>query len=84
MLGRADGERRPPETDAERTMQQLWIEILKVDPETVSADDSFFRIGGDSIGAMRLVSLARQRGVSLQVRDIFKNPILRDLAALGS
>ncbi|UNI13948.1 NRPS [Purpureocillium takamizusanense] len=84
VLGRADGERRPPETDAERTMQQLWVEILKVDPETVSADDSFFRVGGDSIGAMRLVSLARQRGVTLQVRDIFKNPVLRDLAALGS
>ncbi|KAJ6446710.1 AMP-binding domain-containing protein [Purpureocillium lavendulum] len=81
-LGRTNGERRPPQSDAEKTMQQLWAEILKIDPESISADDSFFRIGGDSIGAMRLVSLARQRGVSLQVRDIFKNPLLRDLAAL--
>ncbi|PFH61911.1 hypothetical protein XA68_15784 [Ophiocordyceps unilateralis] len=81
-LSRVEGDRRPPRTDSERTMQALWAEVLKVDPESIGIDDSFFRIGGDSIGAMRLVGIARQQGLGLSVRDIFQNPVLRDLAAV--
>ncbi|RDA85881.1 hypothetical protein CP532_2707 [Ophiocordyceps camponoti-leonardi (nom. inval.)] len=81
-LSRVEGDRRPPRTEAERTVQALWAEVLKVDPDSIGIDDSFFRIGGDSIGAMRLVGLARQQGLGLSVRDIFQNPVLRDLAAL--
>ncbi|PHH76729.1 hypothetical protein CDD80_1284 [Ophiocordyceps camponoti-rufipedis] len=80
-LSRVEGDRRPPRNDAERTMQALWAEVLKVDPASIGIDDSFFRIGGDSIGAMRLVGLARQQGLGVSVRDIFQNPVLRDLAA---
>ncbi|KAK2811278.1 hypothetical protein FQN49_008470, partial [Arthroderma sp. PD_2] len=82
QLSRLDRERLPPQTGAERLIQELWAEILKVGPETIGLDDSFFRIGGDSIGAMRLVGMARQRGITLTVRDIFRNPVLRDLASL--
>ncbi|KAK5989320.1 Nonribosomal peptide synthase atnA [Cladobotryum mycophilum] len=82
-LSRIDGERRAPRTDAERLIQGLWADVTKVDPHSISIDDNFFRIGGDSIGAMMLVGLARQNGLSsLTVRDIFRNPILRDLASL--
>ncbi|KAM5449084.1 NRPS cluster protein [Microsporum canis] len=84
QLSRSDSERLPPQTEAERLIQGLWAEVLKVDPDTISADDSFFRIGGDSIGAMRLVGMARQKDFSLTVRDIFRSPVLRDLAALQS
>ncbi|ODA76960.1 hypothetical protein RJ55_07477 [Drechmeria coniospora] len=81
-LNRVDGERRPPQTDTQRLIQGIWAEILKVEPDSISIDDSFFRIGGDSIGAMRVVGLARQKDLELTVRDIFRNPILSDLAAL--
>ncbi|KJZ74704.1 hypothetical protein HIM_05821 [Hirsutella minnesotensis 3608] len=83
-LSRVDGERRAPRSDAERAMQALWAEILRVEPESIGIDDSFFRIGGDSIGAMKLVGLARHRGFALSVRDVFQNPILLDLAAMES
>lgn len=76
-------ERRPPGTDAEELVLKLWVEAINVNAENVGIDDNFFRIGGDSIGAMKVVGLARQNGVSeLTVKDVFQNPILRDLASL--
>ncbi|KAG5205924.1 hypothetical protein GTR04_6758 [Trichophyton interdigitale] len=82
QLSRSESERLPPQTDAERLIQALWADILEINPDTISADDSFFRIGGDSIGAMRLVGMARQKNFSLTVRDIFRHPVLRDMAAV--
>ncbi|KAL2024879.1 hypothetical protein VTK56DRAFT_3578 [Thermocarpiscus australiensis] len=78
------GRRR--ETVIERTLQELWASVLNVAVDTISADDSFFRHGGDSIGAMRLVAAARQRGIVLAVASIFQNPKLTDMAktATGS
>ncbi|KAI9709702.1 MAG: NRPS [Bogoriella megaspora] len=72
-------ERRLISTPSEKALQQLWSEILGIDPETVSADDSFFRVG-DSIHAMRLVGLARQKGLILTVADMFKAPRFCDMA----
>jgi aryl carrier-like protein len=81
-LSRIDGERQAPQSDMERLIQGLWAEVLKIDPDSISTEDSFMRLGGDSIGAMRLVGMARHKGLSLEIRDIFRNPILRDLAAV--
>lgn len=81
-LSRIDGERRAPTNDSERLMQGLWAEVLNLEPNNIGIDDSFFRIGGDSIGAMKLVGLARRSGLVLAVRDVFKRPIMRDLCAL--
>ncbi|KAM4065675.1 AMP-binding enzyme [Hirsutella rhossiliensis] len=83
-LGRAGEQRRTPETEAERVMQALWADILNMDPESIGADDSFFRIGGDSIGAMRLVGMARYKGFSFTVRDVFQSPVLSDLSAFDA
>lgn len=68
-------------TDIEYHLRQLWASILYIDPHTISAQDNFFRVGGDSIAAMRLVASARDNGLSLSVADIFKHPSLRKLAA---
>ncbi|KAK2738486.1 Non-ribosomal peptide synthetase [Myotisia sp. PD_48] len=72
-----------PQTDSERLVQSLWAEVLHLSPENINIEDNFFRIGGDSVGAIRLVGVARQKGLSLTVRDVFRHPILRDLAALN-
>ncbi|KAM3508552.1 hypothetical protein MY10362_001139 [Beauveria mimosiformis] len=75
-------ERRPPTTEAEQTIQELWSSTLGISPDTISADDSFLRIGGDSVSAMRVVGLARQRGLYLTVADILKRPRLSNLATV--
>ncbi|PNY24312.1 LOW QUALITY PROTEIN: Nonribosomal peptide synthetase [Tolypocladium capitatum] len=83
-LSRSDGDRRAPRTDTEQLMQTLWAEVLHVGADSIGVDDSFFRIGGDSIGAIRLAGVARRKGLLLTVRDVFRNPVLHDLAALGA
>lgn len=75
--------RRQPETDDERLLQSLFADTLQIEPDLVSADDDFLRIGGDSIRAMRLVASARdQHNLGLTVADVFKNPVLSDLAIM--
>ncbi|KAF1935488.1 hypothetical protein EJ02DRAFT_439207 [Clathrospora elynae] len=78
------GQKRPPSTEAERTMQQLWAQVLNIQPETIGLDDSFFRLGGDSIAAMKLVGEARKAGIQSTVADIFQHPKLVDLTSLSN
>ncbi|PYH90975.1 putative nonribosomal peptide synthase [Aspergillus ellipticus CBS 707.79] len=73
--------RRAPATPAEHEMQQLWALALDVPIEGVFADDHFFRLGGDSISAMKLVARARERGHgAIRVSDVFASPKLAGLA----
>jgi hypothetical protein len=56
----------------------LWKTLLNVDH--ISVDDNFFALGGSSVLAMRLVSMARKEGLTMTVYDIFQCKTLRDLA----
>lgn len=69
-----------PSTDMEKSLQKLWESVLKLPAGSVSADDSFFRLGGDSIGAIQLVTAARSKGISLSVASIFQTPKLNEMA----
>ncbi|KAL9585483.1 MAG: hypothetical protein Q9203_004226 [Teloschistes exilis] len=71
---------RPPTSQSEICLQQLWAMVLAVPKEGIRADSSFLRIGGDSIGAMRLVSLAQSQGVALTVRNVLSAPRLSEMA----
>ncbi|MEM8930913.1 MAG: amino acid adenylation domain-containing protein, partial [Acidobacteriota bacterium] len=70
---------RPPETETEQVLAELWSEALGTD--AVGLDDDFFALGGHSLIAVRLISRLRERlGVELPVRDIFERSRLIDLA----
>lgn len=71
-----------PRTPQEKLLQSLWAKVLNMRDDEISADDIFFRIGGDSLGAMRLVSLARSHDVFFTVGQIFQHPMLSSLALL--
>ncbi|RYN46813.1 Nonribosomal peptide synthetase dtxS1 [Alternaria tenuissima] len=72
---------RAPAGDAEVMLARLWASVLKIDAGAVGAEDSFFRLGGDSISAMKLVTAARKDGVMLNVANVFAQPKLLDMAA---
>jgi amino acid adenylation domain-containing protein len=72
---------RAPSGPVEIILAQLWASTLGLGPDSVGADDSFFRLGGDSIGAIRLVTAARNNGIVLTVANIFARPKLEDMAA---
>ncbi|KAK8042868.1 Nonribosomal Peptide Synthase (NRPS) [Apiospora phragmitis] len=48
--------------------------------EEIGLEDSFFLLGGDSIGAMKLVAEARAEGFELTVANVFKYRTLYDMA----
>ena len=74
---------RAPETKEQIKLCALWGAVLKIPEDSISADDNFFRISGDSIAAMRLVASARNAGLKLTVADIFKSPVLADMASVA-
>ena len=72
---------REPMGYAETTLARLWAAVLNLPADAVGADDSFFRLGGDSIGAMRLVTASRKESIVLTVANIFAQPKLIDMAS---
>lgn len=59
-------------TPAERTLQQIWAGALKIAVEKIGVEDSFFRLGGDSISALQATSQARAVGIHHSVGDLFQ------------
>lgn len=69
----------------EEKLRDLLSRILNIPAIEISPSDSFFNLGGDSIGAMRLVSESRAQGLNLTVAQIFQSRSLSSLAAaIGS
>ncbi|KAF2220762.1 nonribosomal peptide synthase SidD [Elsinoe ampelina] len=64
----------------QRILRTAWSVILGVTEDSISLNDNFFRMGGDSVLAMKLVSLLRSQGYSLSVADIFQHMRLQDAA----
>ncbi|KAI1332378.1 peptide synthetase [Xylariaceae sp. FL0255] len=73
---------RKPSTDMEIKLADVWCTLLDLDTDP-SAHDNFFAVGGDSLRAMKLVAQARASEVALTVADIFRNPILSDMALVA-
>ena len=68
-----------PRDDTEQRLADLWTDLLGV--AEVGVHDDFFRSGGDSVGAIRLVSrIADVFGVRLPPRTVFDRPTVAGLA----
>jgi aryl carrier-like protein len=64
----------------ERALKGLWEAVLQLPAGSVGADDNFFQLGGDSLYAIRLVSLCRKDGLYLTVQDVFRTKELSLMA----
>ena len=64
----------------EEQIRNMWGKVLEIDPASITPDDSFFKLGGDSMAAMKLVGLARERSLQLTVAHVFRHPRLLDFA----
>ncbi|KAK6086190.1 non-ribosomal peptide synthetase protein [Seiridium cupressi] len=71
---------REASTDMEKTILELVARTLGRDLSTIHANDSFLRVGGDSISAISLVSSARSMGITLSTEQIFRQPRICDMA----
>jgi NRPS condensation-like uncharacterized protein/aryl carrier-like protein len=69
----------PAEAVYEPKLLSIWSRILEVPIDTIDREDSFFRLGGDSIKAMKLASAAREQEMALRVSDIFQAPVFSEM-----
>ncbi|WP_083931706.1 non-ribosomal peptide synthetase [Nocardiopsis salina] len=80
-FGTRAGHGQRPRTDGERTICAAFTTVLGL--AEVGTDDDFFRLGGDSISALRLVTEAAGGGVEISVHDVFSHPTPAGLAAVA-
>ncbi|WP_051033578.1 non-ribosomal peptide synthetase [Acetivibrio cellulolyticus] len=66
-----------PENDVEKIMAQIYSDVLGV--EKVGINDDFFDLGGDSIKAIQVTSLAEQQGINLAVSDVLKHKTISEI-----
>ncbi|RVW00523.1 amino acid adenylation domain-containing protein [Rhodococcus spongiicola] len=81
-FGTSAGSGRAPAGPVEETIAGLFAQVLCT--ASVSAEDSFFTLGGDSIMAIQLVSRAREAGLSFTPHDVFERLSVAGLAAVAT
>ncbi|KAH2616060.1 Nonribosomal peptide synthetase 1, partial [Aspergillus fumigatus] len=74
------GSRQASDEGVEGTLRSLWEEALGLASGSVSAEDSFFSLGGDSFSAMKLVGAANSQGISLTFADVYEDPVFMNMA----
>ncbi|HET8775596.1 MAG TPA: amino acid adenylation domain-containing protein [Thermoanaerobaculia bacterium] len=67
-----------PQGEIERSLAGIWEELLSV--PRVGRHDNFFELGGHSLLVVSLIERLRDRGLSLALGDVFKQPTLSALA----
>ena len=68
-------------TAFEKLLCDLYTEILHL-PETAGVDDSFFRLGGDSLSGMVLADRLAGMGIRMEIKWLFAAPTPSLLAGL--
>lgn len=74
----AGAERQLPQSVTEQAVAGFWRDLLKV--EHLCRDSHFFRLGGDSLLATRLIGELNRRGFSAALGDLFDFPTLAAFA----
>jgi len=68
-----------PRTPAEAVLVSIWEQVLNL--EQIGIHDNFFALGGDSIRSIQVLSLAKNRGLNLNLQQLFKFQTVAELAA---
>ena len=59
-----------PRNELEKKVCQIWAGVLNLPEDKVGIHDDFFKLGGDSIVSIQLVSRLRQRiGINVSVKE---------------
>jgi amino acid adenylation domain-containing protein len=77
------GEYVAPRTELERTLAEIWAQVLRVDQ--VGIHDNFFELGGHSLSGMKLIARVTEKlKIGLAASAIFKCPTVKEMADLLS
>ena len=65
----------------ESRLRAAWCQVLDMEDDELDGDSHFFREGGDSVAAIRLISVAQDYKIQLDNALIYGFPILKDMAS---
>ncbi len=72
-----------PASEVQERLLVLWSDVLGKNADTISADESFFKLGGHSLKATRLMSMINKEfAVKLLLNDLFSQVTIINQAAL--
>ena len=66
-----------PGDRVEKILAEAYAMILKT--ERIGIDDDFFDMGGDSLGAVELISFLFKKKLALSIQDVYEHPTIREL-----
>lgn len=69
----------PPRNKMECVLVKVWESVLG--REHIGINENFFMIGGDSIKAIQIVSRMQKYQYKVEIKDIFKYPVISQLAS---
>lgn len=70
-----------PRDEVEKQLAEIWHEVLNIDLERISIDDHFFKSGGHSLKAVRMISRVHKVfHVMIPLEEIFQLAVIRKLA----
>ena len=69
-----------PRNPTEEILAAVWEQVLG--HERVGTRDNFFALGGDSILSIRVLALARERGLVFSLQQLFQHQTIGDLAGV--
>ena len=75
------GEYIAPQTEVERSICQIWAELLSLEVDDISTSAGFFALGGHSLLAVELnMRLNQTFDLTLELKDVFAGKTLAELA----
>ncbi|WP_186093896.1 non-ribosomal peptide synthetase [Burkholderia gladioli] len=77
--GALRAQRIAPRDADEAALAEVWREALEV--AEVGVRDDYFTLGGDSIRSIRVTGLARERGFTFDIADLFRHRTIEALLA---
>jgi amino acid adenylation domain-containing protein len=74
-------EARTSRTSTERIIEDAWKQVLrKENGVIIGPDDNFFKLGGDSLSTIMLISALRGKKLHITAQEIFMTKTLRNMA----
>ena len=69
------------EETMEARLKAAWCQVLDMEDDELDSDSHFFQEGGDSVAAMRLITVAESQKIQLDNGTIYDFPVLKDMAS---
>lgn len=72
----------PSLTTAATMLRSMWASVIGCPEQSIRAHDDIFDLGADSLTVLKLATLARTKGISMSVADVYASPTLLHMARL--